>query len=92
MTYESPWERLTEAVLRYAEAEEEEAYRRERDNLRKSAIAYGVHVMLRHDTQVRVVVRRLRPHPAPPDQLRLWPVKVRGIDVEAVATCWARTA
>lgn len=39
----SPWERLTEAALVYAEADsvDETAYRRARDALRKAARAYA---------------------------------------------------
>jgi hypothetical protein len=38
----SALERLTEAAIAYAEAEEDDEFRRARDNLRKSAAAYAV--------------------------------------------------
>ncbi|MCP3065817.1 hypothetical protein LXT21_44325 [Myxococcus sp. K38C18041901] len=69
-TYSSPWDRLTSAALAYADAgDDEEAFARAKDRLRKASISYSREL-------------RLRPEPAPlprtqkvraAGQLELWP-------------------
>lgn len=89
MSYHDPWERVTECVLRYADAEDDADFRRARDALRKAAVAYGVavmagkdrHVTLRIETKTTAVeriyvVRRARIGCPSPAQLALWPVRV----------------
>ena len=71
----SNWEAVTEAALKYAEAEAPDDFARARDYLRKAALRHALCCLLGRDREVRVRVCYVRPPQSHPCQLALWPAR-----------------
>jgi predicted O-linked N-acetylglucosamine transferase (SPINDLY family) len=69
-TYSSPWDRLTAAALVYADAgDNEEAFAKVKDRLRKAAVSYSRGLLLRPEPNPAPRARKERAA----GQLVLWP-------------------
>ena len=69
------WEAVTEAALKYAEAESPDDFARARDYLRKVTLRHGLACLLGRDREIRVRVVYVQPKRCAPCQLALWPAR-----------------